>query len=107
MLLWTLGMLTFWTTRVSAIFELYFTAELLLSGRLVPLSLMPPWAQQLAGVLPFKWAFGYPIEVLIGRLAPSAVWLGLGMQAFWTLFGLLVVSLVWRSGMRRFAAVGN
>ena len=33
----TLGMVTFWTTRVGAIFELYFAAELLLSGRLVPL----------------------------------------------------------------------
>ena len=33
-----LGMVTFWTTRVSAIFEAYFAAELLLSGRLVPVS---------------------------------------------------------------------
>ena len=41
MFYWVLGMVTFWTTRVSAIFELYFAAELLLSGRLVPLSLMP------------------------------------------------------------------
>ena len=32
-----LGMITFWTTRVSAIFELFVAAELLLSGRLVPL----------------------------------------------------------------------
>lgn len=65
-LLWALGLITFWTTRVTAFYELYFTAELLLSGRLVPLSLMPSWAQTLAGALPFKWAFGYPIEVLIG-----------------------------------------
>ena len=41
MLLWLLGMVSFWTTRVSALYELYFTAELLLSGRLVPLALMP------------------------------------------------------------------
>ena len=38
---WVLGMVTFWTTRVRALFEVYFVAELLLSGRLVPLQLMP------------------------------------------------------------------
>ena len=45
MLLWILGMVTFWTTRVSALFEAYFAVELLLSGRVVPLSLMPRWAR--------------------------------------------------------------
>ena len=69
MLLWVLGMITFWTTRVSAIYDTYFTAELLLSGRLVPLALLPAWARALAGVLPFKYTFGYPIEVLAGSLS--------------------------------------
>ena len=30
-------MVTFWTTRVGPIFELFITVELLFSGRLVPL----------------------------------------------------------------------
>ena len=106
-LLWALGMLTFWTTRVSALFELYFTVELLFSGRLVPLSLMPDWAQQIAGLLPFKWAFGYPIETLIGRLAPEQILFGLVMQAFWILFGIGLVAIVWRAAVRRFSSVGN
>jgi ABC-2 type transport system permease protein len=106
-LLWALGLITFWTTRVTAIYELYFTAELLLSGRLVPLSLMPEWAQSLASALPFKWAFGYPIEVLIGQLSTAEILSGLGMQALWTLTGLGIVALLWRGGVRRFAAVGN
>jgi ABC-2 type transport system permease protein len=44
MLLSLLGMITFWTTRVGAIFELFFALELVLSGRLVPMSLMPAGA---------------------------------------------------------------
>lgn len=106
-LLWALGLITFWTTRVSAIFELYFTVELLFSGRLVPLSLMPGWAQQLAGWLPFKWAFGFPIETLLGRLNSQEILTGLAMQAFWTLVGLGIVSLMWRAAVRRFSSVGN
>lgn len=105
-LLWALGLVTFWTTRVGAVFELYFTLELLLSGRLVPLALLPPWAQTLANVLPFKWAFGFPIEVLLGRYTWQATLLGFGAQALWCVIGLLITHLLWRSAMRRFSAVG-
>jgi len=107
MLSWALGMLSFWTTRVSAIFQLYHAVELLFSGRLVPLSFMPDWAQQIAWVLPFKWAFGYPIEVLLGRWSPLEILYGFGMQAVWTIVGLAIVGLVWRAGVSRFSAVGN
>ena len=107
MLLWLLGMISFWTTRVSAIFELYFALELLLSGRLVPLSLMPAWVQQLAGYLPFKWAFQFPIEALVGQFTPGLLLAGLGMQVFWISVSVALVEFVWRFGVRRFTAVGG
>ena len=71
------GMAAFWTTRLGPIVEVVMTFELLFSGRLVPLSLMPDWAQSLADVLPFKWTFGYPIEALIGQLPVSELLGGL------------------------------
>ncbi len=106
-LLWLLGLITFWTTRISAIFELYFTLELLLSGRLVPLALLPDWARQIANFLPFQWAFGFPIEVLLGRLTPTQVLVGLGAQLFWITIGALLVAIFWRASVRRFASVGG
>ncbi|MBL8056364.1 MAG: ABC-2 family transporter protein, partial [Anaerolineales bacterium] len=107
MLLWILGLITFWTTRVGAIFELYFALELVLSGRLVPLALMPAWVQTLAAYLPFRWAFQFPIEALVGNLAPLELLAGLGMQVFWILAGLGVLLLVWRAAVRVYSAVGN
>jgi ABC-2 type transport system permease protein len=104
---WVLGMVTFWTTRVGPIFELVITAELLLSGRLVPLSLMPDWAQRLADVLPFKWTFGFPIEALVGHLPESQLLGGLAMQALWIAIGSIGVAIVWRFAIRRYSAVGN
>jgi ABC-2 type transport system permease protein len=106
MLLWVLGMITFWTTRVSAIYDTYFTAELLLSGRLVPLALLPAWAGTVANVLPFKYTFGYPIEVLAGSLSTRELFVGLGYQAVWIGVGLVLVAVVWRFGVRRFGSVG-
>jgi viologen exporter family transport system permease protein len=107
MLLWVLGLITFWTTRVSAIYDVYFTAELLLSGRLVPLALLPAWAAGLADVLPFKYTFGYPIEVLAGDLSTHELLAGLGLQAVWIAVGVVLVAAVWRVGVRRYAAVGS
>ncbi len=107
LLLWVLGMVTFWTTRVSALYEAYFVAELLLSGRLVPLALMPEWAQTVAGLLPFKWTFGFPITALVGPIDRRELLVGLGAQLLWIIMGALLVKAVWRIGVRRFTAVGG
>jgi ABC-2 type transport system permease protein len=103
----TLGMVTFWTTRVGPVFEIYFTAELLLSGRLVPLGLMPPWVQQVAAVLPFQYTFGFPIEALVGNLSPAALLGGLAMQALWIAIGAVVLRKAFAVAVRRYSAVGG
>ena len=107
MFLTSLGMVTFWTTRVSALFELAVGLELLLSGRLVPLPLMPAWAEDVANVLPFKWSFYFPIQTLVGDLSNEELLEGLGIQLLWivVLTGLFLV--VWRFAIRRYSAVGN
>jgi ABC-2 type transport system permease protein len=107
MFLSLLGMITFWTTRVSAIFELAIALELLLSGRLVPLEVMPDWAQDLAAVLPFQWTFYFPIWALVGDYSTAELIGGLGAQALWIgiLTGLTLVA--WRFAVRHFSSVGN
>ena len=103
----TLGMLCFWTTRGAAIFDLYMTTELLLSGRLVPLPLMPDWVQTLAAFLPFQWAFFFPIDALVGDRSTASLLGGLAMQLFWILVAFGLFKLAWRRAIRRFSAVGG
>jgi ABC-2 type transport system permease protein len=103
---WALGLVTFWITRVSALFDLYFAIELIFSGRLVPLDVLPGWMRDVAWLLPFQWSFGFPIEVLLGRLSPGDIVLGFGAQYLWFVIGLGAVHALWRSGVRRYSAVG-
>jgi ABC-2 type transport system permease protein len=103
----SLGLVTFWTTRVGPIFQLYIAAELLLSGRLVPMTLMPSWVQTLANVLPFQWTFGFPIEALVGNLSTEALLGGLAAQLFWILVGSILVRVVWHFAIRRYSAVSG
>jgi ABC-2 type transport system permease protein len=102
-----LGMLNFWTTRGAAVFDLYMATEMLLSGRLVPLQLMPEWVQTLANFFPFKWTFGYPIESLVGNLSTRSLLLGLVAQGLWIVIGLVLYRLAWRVAIKRFTAVGG
>jgi ABC-2 type transport system permease protein len=102
-----LGMASFWTTRVLPVIQLVMTVELLLSGRLVPLSLMPEWAQHLADVLPFKWTFGFPIEALVGGLPELELLGGLATQVLWIAIGAIALRAIWPFAVRRYSAVNG
>lgn len=106
-LLYVIGLVTFWTTRASAIFEIIIAGELVLSGRLVPLDLMPEWVQSVAAFLPFKWTFEFPIEVLIGRVSPSEMLTGVAAQTGWFVVLVGLFAVTWRQAIKRYAAVGG
>jgi ABC-2 type transport system permease protein len=100
------GTIGFWTTRIDAAARLYMAAELLLSGRLVPIALMPAWLATLATWLPFRSTFGFPIEVMTTPLSTAEVLGGLAIQLGWIVLMGLMLARLWRLAARRFDAVG-
>lgn len=104
---WTLALAAFWTTRVSAINQMYFVAMLFLSGQVAPLSLFPFWIQGAAAILPFRGMIGFPVELLLGRLTPAEALTGLAVQALWLVLGIVLLRIVWRAGVRTYSAVGS
>lgn len=104
---WTLALAAFWTTRVSALNQMYFVAMLFLSGQVAPLSLFPPWMQIAGSFLPFRWMISFPVELLLGRLTPTQAAQGLAAQLAWFALTLLLVRVVWRAGVRVYSAVGG
>jgi len=105
--LWILGLVSFWTTRAEALVAVVIAMELLLSGRLVPMAVMPEWVQAVSSWLPFKWTFEFPIEVLIGGLSTGEIVRGIGIQILWGLALGLAILVVWRRAIRKFTAVGT
>ncbi len=103
---WTLAMAAFWTTRITAINQMFFVVVLFLSGQIAPLELMPRPVQIAAALLPFRWVVSFPVELLLGRLTPVQAMTGLGAQAVWLIIALALVRLVWRAGVRIYSAVG-
>lgn len=103
---WMLAMAAFWFTRVNSINLLYSVLLLFLSGTFTPLTLLPGPVQLLANLLPFRWVVSFPVELLLGRVSEAEVLLGLGAQCAWLFFLLTGLTFVWRSGTRRYTAVG-
>ena len=103
---WTLALVAFWTTRVSAINQSYFVLMLFLSGQIAPLTLLPQPVQIIADVLPFRWVIGFPVELLLGKLSPVDALIGLGAQAAWIIVGYVLLRIVWKAGTRVYSAVG-
>jgi ABC-2 type transport system permease protein len=106
-LMYALAVTAFWTTRVTALFEIWFAVEFFLSGRVAPLSVLPAWAVRIADFLPFQWMFYFPLELLLGRRSPQQAAVGFLMQAAWLAVTVVVVRLVWRGAVRQYGAVGG
>jgi ABC-2 type transport system permease protein len=103
---WTLALAAFWTTRVSAINQVYFVLMLFLSGQIAPLTLLPKWLQATANILPFRWMIGFPVELILGKLTLVQALEGLGAQALWVIASLVIIRSVWWAGVRVYSAVG-
>jgi ABC-2 type transport system permease protein len=104
---WSLGLITFWTTRVAAIFEAYYLSELLLSGRVFPLQLTPHWFRTMTWYFPFRWTFSFPITALTGPIEQRDLFIGIGMQLAWIVFSIALLAAVWPRAVRRFSSVGG
>lgn len=61
----------------------FFSTEELLSGRIIPLTIMPPWLATLAQFSPFRFVGGSTVEIILGlrgaltteELLSSLVWI--------------------------------
>ena len=103
---WGLALAAFWTTRVNAVNQTYFTAHAFLSGRVAPIALLPGFLQTAAAALPFYWMLAFPVEVLLGRLTPDEMVRGLVSQALWVAATGAALALLWRHAVKRYSAVG-
>jgi ABC-2 type transport system permease protein len=103
---YSLAVIAFWTTRVDAINQLYFTLDSFLSGRIAPLALLPIWLQGFALYSPFRSMGAFPVEVALGRVPPEAVLPGFALQVIWIGAGLVVLKVLWSAGIRQYSAVG-
>ncbi len=103
---YALGMLALFFTEVRSIYLFYYIPLSFLSGEIVPLALLPPWARHLARLLPFRYTLAFPAEIFMNRLTPAQRMEGFTLLFLWLGAVLLAAQFLWRKGLRSYTGVG-
>jgi len=98
--------LAFWTTRIYSLYEFFYALQLLFSGQFVPLTLMPRLIQDVAQYLPFQLLLYFPIQLILGKLSSAQILQGYMAGVVWLVISIALFNWVWRSGVKRYSAVG-
>lgn len=101
------SLIAFWIDEVAALFYVYIIGSKFVSGEMIPLELLPDWAQSALYWTPFPCVIWFPIQLYLGRLdASEAVhWFLVG--AAWLLILMLMARLMWKRGINRYCAYGG
>ena len=100
------SMVALWTTEFVSVFRLYYVPEIFLSGRVLPLSTLPGWAQSVAGSLHFPYMVSFPANVLLGKMKPEDITRGLLIQAAWCIAFLVLGRILFLRGVRAYSGPG-
>jgi len=104
LLIGTLGL--YWHSTLG-LFQLWLGLFFVLSGYTIPLELFPSWLRGSVDLLPFRYQLSLPVEVLVGGLDRRATLIGLAVQWLYAVGLLGAALLLWRRGLRRYAAFGG
>jgi ABC-2 type transport system permease protein len=77
------------------------------SGYLVPIELFPHAVKLLAEWLPFQYQIGYPVQLMTSAIGRTNALEMLARQWGWVALLMGATSIMWRRGLRRFAAYGG
>jgi ABC-2 type transport system permease protein len=102
-----LALSALWVEQAGAITDLGGTLVFLLGGVAVPIMLFPERIRPLGEALPFRAMLGFPAEIASGSLNTSQIVQGYCWQALWVSISIPLAMVVWKSGVRRFTAVGG
>ena len=103
---YSVAMLAMWTTEFVSLFQLYYFPELIFSGRVVPLTSLPDWAQSASQFLHFRYTVSFPAEILLGRLSLNQITVGLAIQLGWIILFFGLSRILFNLGVKKYSGFG-
>lgn len=102
-----LSALAFIMTEVWGVFIAASQGILMLSGGIFPLDVFGKIGYKVLSILPFKYLIFYPANIINGRLTTSEILSGAIIQSIWILIFLVLANRCWKSGLKKYVAVGG
>ena len=104
---YALALLAFWVTRANALLALQDSLVFLFAGQIAPVAFLPAPLQTLAHILPFRYMISFPVEVLTSQVSSVDMLTGFCYQLGWLAISLCLFTLLWRTGVRCYSAIGG
>lgn len=104
---WLYNTSAFWLLDDRGVMIIVGTAIALFSGFTVPVRFFPDWLAAVAYLTPFPAVIQIPVDIFIGRISGTDLWLGLAVQAGWAVALLLAARAVFALGVRRLVVQGG
>jgi ABC-2 type transport system permease protein len=102
-----IGCASFFIESSLKLMDAWLVFFFVLSGYIIPIDLFPPALRGIVAWLPFRFQIGVPVEIMTGAHDRATALELLGGQWIWVAIGLAATALIWRQGLRRFAAYGG
>ena len=94
----------FWTEKASSIEKLLFIPTLFLSGLLAPVESFPQYVKTWVYFTPFPYLINFPANLLSGN--PANIGSGIFVQILWVFLFFWIFRKTWKSGTKKFTAMG-
>jgi ABC-2 type transport system permease protein len=88
-------------------YDLWLGLYFIFSGYLLPLELFPSWLLRFVRFSPFPYVLSFPVETMLGLQTRVHSLEALGMQWLYVAFFFASAIMLWRRGVRRYAAYGG
>jgi ABC-2 type transport system permease protein len=105
---YVVALVSFWSPKLDAVGEAYFGIGMIFGGRFAPLAALPGILYQAAYILPFRWMYAFPAELMMGKIkTPAEALSGLTIQLVWLLGIVFVFRFGWKAAVKHYSAVSG
>lgn len=101
------GLFAFWTPEIWAPRFIFFIFLEFFAGILFPLDILPHTLLSVLNFLPFSYLLYFPLKIYLGQLDYSQIAFGFLINIIWVAIFYQFVQLIWRKGLRIYAAEGR
>jgi ABC-2 type transport system permease protein len=102
-----MGALSLYMESSLKFMEIYFTLFAVFSGYLIPVELFPGWLRSAVEWLPFRFQVGLPVELLTNAHPWGEAVRLVAVQWGWVAALAAGTALLWKNGLKRYAAYGG
>lgn len=101
------GVLAFWLEDAMQIRHYNEMLASIASGVMIPFAFMPQSARFIFSFLPFRYYISLPVDLLLGQIDTTLIPLLIAYQITWAIGSAVLLTILWKRGLRRYAPPGQ